>query len=155
MEFVEVTHEDSVALIRLNRPPVNALSESVAVELREAFESVADPSVRAVVVTGRPHFAAGGDIKGFQDTYDEGGEELTGWAIQLAAAALENLAKPTIAAIYGYALGGGLELALGVTFAISPKTPRSVSRRSCSASSRVPEAPCACRVSSAINVRKR
>ena len=116
MEFVEVTHEDSVALVRLNRPPVNALSEAVADELRQAFDSVADPSIRAVVVTGQPHFAAGGDIKGFQETYDRGGEERTGWAIQLAVATLESLAKPTIAAIHGYALGGGLELALGCDF---------------------------------------
>jgi enoyl-CoA hydratase/carnithine racemase len=116
MEFVEMTREGSVALVRLNRPPVNAISEAVAEELHMAFASLADPSVRAVVVTGQPHFAAGGDIKGFQRTYDEGGEERTGWALQEATATLENLAKPTMAVVHGYALGGGLELALGCDF---------------------------------------
>ncbi len=116
MEFVEVTKEGAIALVRLNRPPVNALSEAMAGELHEVFDSIDDPSIRAVVVTGQPHFAAGGDIKAFQKTYEEGGEERTGWALQLATAALERLPKPTIAAVHGYALGGGLELALGCDF---------------------------------------
>jgi enoyl-CoA hydratase/carnithine racemase len=115
MELVEYSVENAVALVRLNRPPVNALSAELSAELLEAFTVAADPSVRAVVVTGQPHFAAGADIKGFQTAYDgEGG----GLASVLAEAvrALEKLAKPTFAAVHGYALGGGLELAMGADF---------------------------------------
>lgn len=116
MEFVEVTAQESVTLVRLNRPPVNALAEDVAIELREAFEQCADPSVRAVVVTGQPHFAAGADIKGFQSTFDAGGTERSAWTLQEAINTLEQLGKPTIAAVHGFALGGGLELAMGADF---------------------------------------
>ena len=105
-----------VALVRLNRPPVNALAESVAVELKAAFARCADPAIRAVVVTGQPHFAAGADIKGFQAAFDAGIEERTAWTLQEAIASLESLEKPTIAAVHGYALGGGLELAMGADF---------------------------------------
>jgi enoyl-CoA hydratase/carnithine racemase len=66
MEFVSVTTDGPVALVRLDRPPVNALSEQVAVELDEAFTECQDTAIRAVVVTGQPHFAAGADIKGFK-----------------------------------------------------------------------------------------
>jgi enoyl-CoA hydratase/carnithine racemase len=116
MDFVELTVEGPVALVRLNRPPVNALAEEVAVELHEAFTGCADPAVRAVVITGEPHFAAGADIKGFQAAFDAGIEERTAWTLQEAIAALESLEKPTIAAVHGYALGGGLELAMGADF---------------------------------------
>lgn len=116
MEFVEVTVEDAVALVRLDRPPVNALSEQVAVELHEAFTQCEDPSIRAVVVTGQPHFAAGADIKGFKETFDSGGRETTASTLLDAIAALDALAKPTIAAVHGYALGGGCELSLGCDF---------------------------------------
>jgi enoyl-CoA hydratase/carnithine racemase len=116
MEFVEVTVEGAVALVRLDRPPVNALAEDVALELREAFESCVHPEIRAVVLTGRPHFAAGSDIKGFQATFDAGVEERTAWTLQEAITVLESLQKPTIAAVHGYALGGGLELAMGADF---------------------------------------
>jgi enoyl-CoA hydratase/carnithine racemase len=67
-------------------------------------------------VTGEPHFAAGADITGFQDTFDSGAEERSAWTLQEAIAALESLGKPTIAAVHGYALGGGLELAMGADF---------------------------------------
>jgi len=116
MEFVEVTAQGSVTLVRINRPPVNALAEDVAIELREAFEQCSDPSVRAVVVTGQPHFAAGADIKGFQATFDAGGTERSAWSLQEAINTLEQLGKPTIAAVHGFALGGGLELAMGADF---------------------------------------
>ncbi len=105
-----------MALVRLNRPPVNALTEDFARELKEAFADCADPAVRSVVVTGHPHFAAGADIKGFQATYDSGVEERSAWTLQEAIAVLESLEKPTIAAVHGYALGGGLELAMGADF---------------------------------------
>lgn len=116
MEFVELTVDDTVALVRLNRPPVNALADDMALELKEAFEDCADPSIRSVVVTGQPHFAAGADIKGFQATFDSGAEERSAWTLQEAIATLESLEKPTIAAVHGYALGGGLELAMGADF---------------------------------------
>lgn len=117
MELVEYSVENAVALIRLNRPPVNALSSQLSQDLLEAFTLAADPAVRAVVVTGQPHFAAGADIKGLQKAYD-GAEEGGGLAGVLAGTvrALEKLAKPTIAAVHGYALGGGLELAMGADF---------------------------------------
>ncbi|MFZ0492612.1 MAG: enoyl-CoA hydratase-related protein [Acidimicrobiia bacterium] len=113
MQFVEYSLDGPVGVVRLNRPPVNALSAALASELLEAFTRAADPSIRALVVTGSPHFAAGADIKEFQASFGT-----TGIASELADAvlALEELAKPTIAAIRGFALGGGLELAMGADF---------------------------------------
>jgi enoyl-CoA hydratase/carnithine racemase len=116
MEFVEVTTDGPVALVRLNRPPVNALSEQVGMELHEAFTRCEDPEIRAVVVTGQPHFAAGADIKGFKETFDSGGRETTASTLREAISKLDSLAKPTIAAVHGYALGGGCELSLGCDF---------------------------------------
>ncbi len=116
MEFVDVTREESVALVTLNRPPVNAMTEDFARELGDAFSECADPTIRAVVVTGQPHFAAGADIKGFQASFDAGVEERSAWTLQEAIGILESLEKPTIAAVHGYALGGGLELAMGADF---------------------------------------
>lgn len=116
MELVEVTREGAVALVRLNRPPVNALSQQLAIELDQAFAQCEDPDVRAVVVTGQPHFAAGADIKGFKETFDSGGRETTASTLLEAISRLDSLAKPTIAAVHGYALGGGCELSLGCDF---------------------------------------
>lgn len=116
MEFVELTVDRAVALVRLDRPPVNALSEAVAAELTEAFTRCEDESIRAVVVTGQPHFAAGADIKGFKETLDSDGKETTARGLVKAIHVLDRLEKPTIAAIHGYALGGGCELSLGCDF---------------------------------------
>lgn len=116
MEFVSVTRDGAVALVRLDRPPVNALSEQVAVELKEAFVSCQDPAIRSVVVTGQPHFAAGADIKGFKETFDSGSKERTASTLLEAIAVLDQLPKPTIAAVHGFALGGGCELSLGCDF---------------------------------------
>ncbi len=116
MSLVDVTTEGAVAVVRLNRPPVNALSEELSADLYDAFGECEDPAIRAVVVTGSPHFAAGADIKGFQEVYASGGEEQMARTLLVAVGRLERLQKPTIAAIHGYALGGGLELAMGADF---------------------------------------
>jgi enoyl-CoA hydratase/carnithine racemase len=116
MDFVSLKIEGAVALVQLDRPPVNALSTQVATELGEAFIACRDPGIRAVVVTGQPHFAAGADIKGFKETMDSGSREVTANTLVEAIAILESLDKPTIAAVHGFALGGGCELSLGCDF---------------------------------------
>jgi len=116
MSLVDFTVEGAVALVRLNRPPVNALSAELSADLKLAFEQAADPHVRAVVVTGQPHFAAGADIKGFRAVYESGGQEKLARTLADTVLVLEELEKPTIAAVHGYALGGGLELTLGADF---------------------------------------
>lgn len=116
MSLVDLTRHDSVALVRLNRPPVNALSEELSGDLLSAFRECQDPAVRAVVVTGEPHFAAGADITGFQAAFESGTDDTLAGTLAAAISVLERLEKPTIAAVRGYALGGGLELAMGADF---------------------------------------
>jgi enoyl-CoA hydratase len=120
-EFVrfEVSSE-GVGTIRLDRPPVNALNEQVAREIDEAVaQARADDKVRAVVVWGGEKvFAAGADIKEMGDRdavtmYRYIGE------FQDVFTRLERLPKVTIAAINGYALGGGCELSMACDLRIA------------------------------------
>lgn len=115
MDLVEFSADNAVALIRLNRPPVNALSSELVADLGTAIDAAGHPSIRAVVVTGRPHFAVGADIKEFGAVFEGQDFDLAG-NLGLAVSRLEHLDKPTIAAVAGFALGGGLELALGADF---------------------------------------
>ncbi len=121
MSMIDYSVDGSVGIIRLDRPPVNALSSEFAAEILAAVERAADPAIRAVVMYGDPHFAAGADIKGFREAYlaKEAGEEvdpdLAGDLVK-AIRAMETLPKPVIAAVKGFALGGGLELSMGADF---------------------------------------
>lgn len=112
-ELVLVEVEQGIATIRLARPPMNALNAAVQEELRDAARTVADDErVRAVVVYGGEKvFAAGADIK---EMADMSYVDMAARAAQLSSAfdAVARIPKPVVAAITGYALGGGCELAL-------------------------------------------
>ena len=112
-EFVRVETDGAVATIRLDRPPANALARAVSEELREAALAVTeDDGIRAVVVWGGEKiFAAGADIKAMVD-YGPGEIAADVGALGSACRALEAVPKIVIAAVNGFALGGGLELAL-------------------------------------------
>ena len=116
MSLVSFTTEGSVAVIQLDRPPVNAISTELVAELDGAIAEAEHLDVRAVVVTGEPHFAAGADINEFKGALDSGGTVQLGAALGEVVLRLERLRKPVIAAVRGYALGGGLELAMGADF---------------------------------------
>jgi enoyl-CoA hydratase/carnithine racemase len=118
-ELVRVEVEDAVATIRLDRPKMNALNARLQAELAEAARAVdADSEVRAVVLYGGERvFAAGADIKEMAEmSYAEMAEYCK--ALQTALTAVARIGAPVVAAITGYALGGGLELALCADFRV-------------------------------------
>jgi enoyl-CoA hydratase/carnithine racemase len=118
-EFVRVEVAGQIATIRLDRPKMNALNFQVQDELAAAAAQVsADDAVRAVILYGGERvFAAGADIKemaplGYPAMSDRS------FALQAAFTAVATIPKPVIAAVTGYALGGGLELALCADFRV-------------------------------------
>ena len=112
-EFVTLETTDGIGTIRLDRPPMNALNTQLQEELRTAAHAAAgDDEVKAVVVYGGEKvFAAGADITEFTTV---GYAEMATRAVALSGAfdAVARIPKPVVAAITGYALGGGCELAL-------------------------------------------
>lgn len=119
-EIVGVQVTDGVATIRLQRPPMNAINSAMQEQLRAAATQVgADESVRAVVLYGGEKvFAAGADVKEFAGQ-DHAYMMRDAARVMSALDALARIPKPVIAAVTGYALGGGCELALTADFRIS------------------------------------
>ena len=117
---MSVSHEtrDGIALITLQNPPVNGLGLATRRGLLEALaKALDDATVKAIVVTGGARaFSGGADIREFNKP--ESGMEPT---LPTVIAAFERSTKPVVAAIEGLALGGGLELALGMHYRVADK----------------------------------
>jgi enoyl-CoA hydratase/carnithine racemase len=112
---------DGVALIRLDRPKANALSAAVLAQLHDAATMLHDDPPGAVVLWGgRRIFAAGADIVELGDS----GAGAVGASFTDALGALASVPRATIAAVNGYALGGGLELALACDFRVCAEDSR-------------------------------
>jgi enoyl-CoA hydratase/carnithine racemase len=112
-EFVRLESEGGIGTIRLDRPPMNALNTQIQEELRTAAHAAAaDADIRSVVVYGGEKvFAAGADITEFTTmTYQQ--MAVRAAALSGAFDAVARIGKPVVAAVTGYALGGGCELAL-------------------------------------------
>jgi enoyl-CoA hydratase/carnithine racemase len=119
-EFVRLEVEDGVATMRLDRPKMNALNAQVQEEIRAAAGEAGErDDVKAVVVYGGEKvFAAGADIKEMADMSYIDMVKRSG-RLTSAFAAVARIPKPVVAAVTGYALGGGCELALCADYRIA------------------------------------
>lgn len=126
-KFFSIEHKDKVEILTITRPEVlNALNFELLKDLKEAFlHFKGDPSGRVLIITGQGEkaFCAGADISELRGRHilDEKQGMLLG---QEVFNTLEGLGKPSIAAINGYALGGGLEMALACTFRLASPNAR-------------------------------
>jgi len=116
-DFVRIERHDAVAVIRIDRPKVNALNADIVEGLDEACAQIeADPSVRAAVVYGGERvFSAGADLDEMGTGTPDDVRRRVG-ALGRACDRIEALPLVTIAAVNGYALGGGCELAMSCDF---------------------------------------
>jgi len=125
MEFenILVSQQDHIATITMNRPTkLNALNKATIQELHDAFAELdSDVNIRAIIITGSGEkaFVAGADIAEFANFSPEEGMQLAAKGQELLFDFIEDLKTPVIAAINGFALGGGLELAMACHFRIA------------------------------------
>ena len=123
LENIILEHEKGVASIFINRPEkLNALNRATIQELHETLTLVNEnPEVRVVIITGSGEkaFVAGADIAEFADFSAQEGAQLAAKGQAILFDFIENMKTPVIAAINGFALGGGLELAMACHFRIA------------------------------------
>jgi len=122
-QHIVVDTNNTIATITINRPnKLNALNKDTIKELHKAFDKLGkDRLVRAIIVTGSGEkaFVAGADISEFADFSVKQGKKLASKGQELLFDFVENLSTPVIAAVNGFALGGGLELAMACHFRIA------------------------------------
>lgn len=122
-ENLLVNTENGIQTITINRPSkLNALNKQTIAELSQAANAAkADKTVRVVIITGagEKSFVAGADISEFSSFDGPQGEALAAEGQRLLFDTVEHLSKPVIAAINGFALGGGLELAMSCHFRLA------------------------------------
>lgn len=125
MNFENILFEESngIGYITINRPTkLNALNKATIEELHEAFVSAEeDADIKVIILTGTGEkaFVAGADISEFANFSTEEGQQLAAEGQKKLFDLVENLSKPVIAAVNGFALGGGLELAMAAHFRIA------------------------------------
>jgi enoyl-CoA hydratase len=123
MENILIEKQDALATITINRPTkLNALNKATIQELHDAFKTLnEDKSVKAIIITGSGEkaFVAGADISEFAHFSVEEGGRLAAEGQVLLFDFVQNLNTPVIAAVNGFALGGGLELAMSCHFRVA------------------------------------
>lgn len=119
---IQMNQEAAIATITINRPAkLNALNKVTIEELHHAFKMAdKDKTIRVIILTGSESkaFVAGADISEFADFNQQQGGELAQNGQEILFDFIENLSKPVIGAINGFALGGGLELAMSTHFRV-------------------------------------
>lgn len=127
-EFIRVKVEDRVALVTLDRPPVNALNSKAMKELAETLEELNQkPEVKVIVLTGEGKnqtFIAGADLKEMAQIKSRGEAQEAARQGQAVLNQIERMAKPVIAAINSICLGGGNELAMACHLRIASERAR-------------------------------
>ena len=124
-EYVKVRQDGRIAILTLDHPPVNALSSQLLEELEEEYDRLdRDDDVRVIILGGEGEkaFVAGADITEFPALREQVEEAAAGGSargIQKLAARMDAGRTPVIAAIHGYCLGGGLELAMACDIRIA------------------------------------
>jgi 3-hydroxypropionyl-coenzyme A dehydratase len=125
MSLVTSSKTDGICTVKINRPDkLNAMNMDVAKELVTLFESLGkDDSVKVIILTGEGDkaFSAGADIEYMSKISPDESEEYAKLG-QLVTATVENVKQPTIAAVNGFALGGGCELAMSCDIRIAANT---------------------------------
>jgi len=127
MALVTTSKSNGICTVKINRPDkLNAMNTDVAKEIIQVFTQLdTDPEVKVIILTGEGEkaFSAGADIEYMSKiTADESVEYAK--LGQLVTATVENVSKPTIAAVNGFALGGGCELAMSCDIRIASDTAR-------------------------------
>lgn len=122
-ENILIEKKENLAVITINRPTkLNALNKKTIEELHTAFEALElESSVKVIIITGSGEkaFVAGADISEFANFTVEEGTELARKGQELLFDFVQNLSTPVIAAVNGFALGGGLELAMAAHFRVA------------------------------------
>jgi enoyl-CoA hydratase len=123
-----VTEKEAIATLTINRPnKLNALNKETIEELHKAIKGLAEEKKIKVIIlvgSGEKAFVAGADISEFADFSAEEGATLAAQGQELLFDFIENLSKPVIAAVNGFALGGGLELAMACHFRVASHNAR-------------------------------
>lgn len=118
-----IEKKENIAVLTINRPnQLNALNSETIAELSNAFKSLeADNTVKTIIITGSgtKAFVAGADIKEFYQFDVEQGKELAANGHKSLFDLVQNLTTPVIGAVNGFALGGGLELAMSCHFRLA------------------------------------